>query len=194
MLDLTKIIDFVRLLDKFRKVERMIRVDGEDRYENDVEHSYNLAMLAWYIIENHDLDLDRDKVIKYALVHDLVEVYAGDTYVYTKNQDELDSKEDREKEAADRLKKEIPEFKDLHKLIDSYEKLEDKESRFVSALDKIQPVLNIYNDGGRTWREEEITIQMLIDRKKDKVAISPEIQACFEDIIILLRKEERDLF
>jgi len=194
MLDLSKIIDFVRLLDKFRKVERMLHVNGGDRYENDVEHSYNLAMLAWYIIENHNLNLNRDKVLKYALVHDFVEIYAGDTYIYSTNKNELDSKEDREKKAAERLQKELPEFKDLHELIKIYEKRGDEESRFVYALDKIQPVLNIYTDGGRTWKEKGITIEMLISHKKDKVALSPEIASCFEDLITLLKKEEKQLF
>jgi len=194
MLDLSKILDFVHLLDKFRKVERMLYVQGEDRHENDVEHSYNLAMLAWYITESHDLDLDKDKVLKYALVHDFVEVYAGDTYIYSTNKDELNSKVDREKKAAERLQKELPEFKGLHKLISIYEKKGDKESRFIYALDKIQPVLNIYTDGGRIWKEKEITIEMLVEHKKDKVALSPEIASCFEELITLLKKEEKQLF
>jgi putative hydrolase of HD superfamily len=194
MLDLSKILDFVRLLDKFRKVERALHVTGEDRFENDVEHSYHLAMLAWYIIESHNLNLDRDKVLKYALIHDFVEVHAGDTYIYSTDKDELDSKEAREAEAATKLKEEFPEFNDLHDLIDKYEKRNDKESRFIYALDKIQPVLNIYTDGGRTWKEKGITVEMLIDHKKDKVAISPEIELCFEDLVALLKKEEASLF
>jgi len=80
----------------------------------------------------------------------------------------------------------------LHQCI--YEKRGDEESRFVYALDKIQPVLNIYTDGGRTWREIGITIQMLIDAKKDKVALSPEVEECFEDLVSLLKKEEKHLF
>ncbi len=127
-------------------------------------------------------------------MHDFVEVYAGDTYIYSTNQEELDSKEEREKKAAERLQKELPEFKDLHKLINIYEKRGDEESRFVYALDKIQPVLNIYTDGGRTWKEKGITIKMLVDHKKDKVALSPEIASCFEELVALLKKEEKQLF
>lgn len=194
MLDLSKILDFVRLLNKFQQVQRVVYVNSEDRQENDTEHSYNLAMLAWYIIENHNLALDRDKVLKYALVHDFVEVYAGDTFIYTTNQSEKNSKETREKESAEKLQVEFPEFKDLHKLIHQYEKRSDKESCFVYALDKIQPILNIYTDGGRTWKERGITIKMLVDYKKDKVAVSPEVESCFNDLIILLKKEKRQLF
>ena len=64
--------------------------------------------------------------------------------------------------------KEFKEFDDLHILIEQYEKKQDAESRFVYALDKIQPVLNIYTDNGRTWREKNITLQMIIDNKKEQ--------------------------
>lgn len=194
MLNLPKILGFVGLLNKFRQVRRAIRVNSEERLENDVEHSYHLGMLAWYIADSHHLELDKDLVLKYALVHDFVEVHAGDTYVFTTNVKERDSKEGREKEAALQLQKEFSEFHDLHELITRYEKREDKESRFVYALDKIQPVLNIYLDGGRTWKEKGVTIQMLVDFKKEKVACSPEVQLCFDELIGLLRKDEVKLF
>lgn len=83
-LELPNIINFTKLLNKFCDIERVIHSNGGDRLENDVEHSYRLAMLAWYIISSNKLSLDLDLVIKYALVHDLVEVYAGDTYIYTR--------------------------------------------------------------------------------------------------------------
>ena len=71
MLDLQKILGFTRLLNKFRQVRRTIRVNSEERLENDVEHSYYLGMLAWYIADSHNLSLDKDLVLKYALVHDV---------------------------------------------------------------------------------------------------------------------------
>ncbi|OGZ11869.1 MAG: hypothetical protein A3D67_00300 [Candidatus Lloydbacteria bacterium RIFCSPHIGHO2_02_FULL_51_22] len=194
MLDLSKILNFVGLLNMFRHVERVVLANGEKRWENDVEHSYHLAMLAWYIAESHALPLNRDLLVRYALVHDLVEVYAGDTYIYTTNQSEKDSKKAREEKAAVELRENFPEFSGLHELIHQYEKREDKESRFVYALDKIQPILNIYMDGGRTWKEKEVTIQMLVDAKKHQVALSPEVSACFEELVMLLKKDEEKLF
>ena len=194
MLDLEKILGFVRVPNQFQRVERMVRANSENRWENDVEHSYNLAMLAWYIVNQHNLPLNRERVITYALVHDFVEVYAGDTYIYTTNEWEKESKSVREKVAAVRLQKEFAEFTDLHGLIEKYEKREDAEARFVYALDKIHPILNIYTDGGRTWREKGITIEMLAENKRKKVAASSEIAACFDEIIALLRLEEKRLF
>lgn len=194
MINLKNILKFVDLLNSFRQVTRVVYAHNEDRFENDVEHSYNLAMLAWYIIESHNLDLDKGLTLQYALVHDFVEIYAGDTFIYTKDVKELESKEARERDAAIRLQKEVGEFKDLHSLINRYEERVDNESRFVYALDKIQPVLQIYRDGGRLWREQGITIQMLVDSKKTKVALSPELVSCFNDLISILKKEEKTIF
>ncbi len=191
MLDILK---FQKILNEFGQVKRTILVNGENRMENDIEHSYQLAMLAWYIVSLKDLDLDIDLVIKYALIHDFVEVYAGDTYVYSEDEELKASKEQREKDAAERLKKEFSEFSELHDLIDEYENKKDKESKFIYALDKIQPVLNIYMDGGRTWKEKDITLSMLIESKKDKVSISKDAQEYFNKIIEILKENEKELF
>ncbi len=82
----------------------------------------------------------------------------------------------------------------LHAAISGYVTKEDPESRFVYALDKIEPVLKIYLDGGRTYREKKVTLEMLYKSKKDKVALSPEIQPYFDELIELLRSKEKDLF
>jgi len=194
MSKLDKLIKFSNLLNDFRKVERALRAHGEERRENDVEHSYQLAMLAWFLAVETNADLDINLVIKYAMIHDFVEVYAGDTDVFTKDKGERDSKEEREREAAVRLQKEFPEFEELHGLILRYNEHSDNESRFVYALDKVHPILNIYADGGRTWRERGITIDMLVTYKKDKVAVSPEIKFYFDELIELLTREENKLF
>ncbi len=174
-----------------QQVKRTILVNGEERNENDVEHQYQLAMLAWYIINSEKLLLNKDLAIQYALVHDMVEVYAGDTYFLNTD---VDDKIKREREAAEQLKTEFEEFTDLHILIDGYERRENPESRFIYALDKLLPVLNIYLDGGRTWKSYGITSDMLIHNKREKISISPEVSVCFEQLIIRLKEEEPGLF
>ncbi len=191
---LSHLIQFSDLLNKFRLVKRAILVNGEDREENDMEHSFALAMTAWYIVTLKKLPLDLSKVITYALAHDLVEVYAGDTYIYSTNKDLLESKTRREREAAERLKKEFPEFSDLHDAIHHYELREDAESKFVYALDKIQPLINIYLDNGRNWKLKGVTLEMLVENKKTKTAISSEIKDYWEQIVLLFTKEEERLF
>ncbi len=191
---LAKLLEFVRMQNAFRLVERVTYANGTDRMENDTEHSYNLAMLAWYVADSEKLDLDRNLVVKYALIHDLVEVYAGDTPVYSDDVAHVASKKDRERDARERLAKEFPSFTGLHELMEQYEQREDRESRFVCALDKLQPVLQTYLDGGRIWKEKGVTIKMIYERKKDKIALSPEIQPYFDEMIVFLKENENRLF
>lgn len=190
LLPLSKLQDFVKLITDFGKVERVIYFPGTDRWENDQEHSYSLAMIAWYLAESNKLSLNVEKILKYALVHDLVEVFAGDTYIYG-DPEHLSSKEEREAEAAKRLIEAHPEFQELHATIAEYMRHEDAESKFVYALDKILPVLLIHSDGGRTWKEEKVTLEMLVSHKASKVSVSPEIQRYFEELIEMLSGESQ---
>ena len=192
--DLTKILSFTDMIHKFRAVERVILVQGQDRDENDSEHSYTLAMLSWYINSTYKAGLDIDKLIKYALVHDLVEVHAGDTYFYQKDPKVLQDKHEREEKAAKQLNEEHPEFPELHEMIAAYEKREDQESKFIYALDKVEPMFSIYLDNGRTWNREKLTLEMLIEMKKDKVALDPTIQKIFNDMVSHLNDNHDELF
>ncbi len=186
MLELSSSLEFLSVLHRFQKVTRQIRVSGDDRYENDLEHVGQLALFAWYLCSSGTLGFDLSRVLQYALVHDLVEVYAGDTYFYVDEAAKAD-KESREHDALLRLEKEFPEFPEMGKMIRNYEKREDPESRFVYALDKILPVLNIYLDNGRTWKEQGITLVML--RTKDKkVAVAPELEKYWEEVCALLER------
>lgn len=191
---LQKLLGFAKILNEFQKVERVIRVQGSERWENDVEHSYDLAMLAWYILSTTETTLDHDRVIRYALIHDFLEVYAGDTYNFSTDAAHIASKHEREAAAVVKLRETLAEFTELHETIDAYEKRADAESRFVYALDKIDPLIQTYLDDGRVWKEKGISIEMVYENKKDRVALSPEIQAYFDEFMILLRKEEKKIF
>lgn len=192
-MDLSRILEFNKLLITFREVERQVMVAKKDQKENDAEHSYQLAMLGWYISSGIP-ELDSRLVIKYALVHDLVEAYAGDTDVFSKDPGAHASKKNREEEAAKRIKKEFPEFSELHELIEEYERKENAESRFVYALDKLLPALNIYQDGGRTWQQRGISFEMVVEEKKRKVSVSPEVAACFDEFVSLIEREKDRLW
>jgi len=194
MSSIENILKFTKTLDAFRAVERAAYVPRTGRLENDIEHCYMLAMLAWYIIETDGLELDVDKVMRYALIHDLVEVHAGDTPVFSSSHTQLQNKAKREEEALQRLKEEYGEFPDLFEWIETYEKRDDKESKFVYALDKLQPMLHIYLDGGRTWREEAVTLSRLVDHKKGKVDVSPEVERYLKELVDILKKDEAKLF
>lgn len=191
-MNINSILDFIKLLNTFRTVKTVRLTVGEGESENDAEHSYQLTMLAWYIISARNLTLDKDLVIKYALVHDLVEVYAGDAHFYSSNAEEK-AKRDREKKSFERIQDEFPGLDDVYELIHKYEERIDIESRFVYALDKLLPVMNIYLDGGRDWRYHKITLDDLVRCKTPKIAVSSEIEPYFKEFLVIL-EENRDMF
>ena len=193
-INIAHILQFTKLLNKFQEVERVVNLPGREGKENDVEHSYQLAMLAWYIAESNSLKLNKDLLIKYALVHDFVEVHAGDTFIYSKKQSDHETKHEREEAARIQLLKDLPEFADFHSAILEYEKLESPESRFVYVLDKIHPVLQIYLDEGNNWKEHEVTLEMLLEKKEDKMILSQELLPYWEELSKILTNEKEKLF
>lgn len=158
------------LLLRFRNIDRVIYVRKNKHYvhENDVEHSYFLAMFTWYL-SPHFPNLDRDKAIKLALVHDMVEIHAGDTYTYTKDQAQIDSKYERERKAAAVLKQDWADFSEMNEYIAAYEGRDNDEAKFVYVLDKMIPsLINIVYDG-YSWKKMKITLDMHKVNKSEKV-------------------------
>lgn len=184
--DIHRLIELQKLLLEFAEVDRVVhRKHGETvRLENDTEHSYNLAMMAWFLAPYFP-ELNRDKLIRFALIHDLVEVHAGDTYAYG-TPEELASKHNREAAAAQKLKKEWADFPDLHDHIETYENRSTPETKFIYALDKIMPMLVIYINEGYTWKKQGITVAMLNKLKEGKISLSPEILPYYESLHKLL--------
>jgi putative hydrolase of HD superfamily len=194
MANVGKLLDFTDFLHRFQQVKRQMRVRFEDRLENDAEHSYQLAMTAFYIIDTNKLDLDLGLVLKYALIHDLVEVYAGDTNTFTKDQSLVDNKQDRELDARKKIAEEFSEFEMLISLIEKYESKEDQESNFIYALDKIITILTNYLDEGRNWKLDGISLKDLIENKQHKVSKNKIIEKYFWDLVDLVEKDEDRLF
>lgn len=184
----------MRLMHEFQKVKRLTPVPGEDRRENDAEHSYFLALLAWYIVDDKKLDMDASLVIRYAFIHDLVEVYAGDTVAYGLTKRDLQTKHQRERDAQERLAKEFPDFPDLHRLIAVYEEQKDKESRFVRGLDKIIAPLTVYLDKSSLWKENGITLEEGFGYKWEVVKDHPETEKLCRELFEAYKKEEETFF
>lgn len=194
MQELDGILKFAKLIHDFQKVERVIRVPKLDRFENDVEHSYQLALVAWYIVSSYKLDLDIDKILKYALIHDLVEVYAGDTSAIDPDPSVHASKAEREHKAFEKLKNEFPEFSSLTEQIEKYESRQDEESMFVYTLDKILPPLNTYLDEGRAWKDHGMDLTYVLNHAGPRVSHHPEIKKYFDQLVVLLEKDQQTLF
>jgi putative hydrolase of HD superfamily len=184
--DIHRLLEFQQLLLQFSQIERVVDRKQGNRYirESDTEHSYNLAITAWYLA-GYFSALNRDMVIRYALIHDLVEVHAGDTYVYGE-QAHLDSKVAREAAALKKLQADWPDFSDLTAHIVEYEQRGTNEAAFVYALDKIMPIMQIYINDGHTWKQEGITPQKLDAIKRVKVTLSAPVLDYYEQLYELL--------
>lgn len=190
--NLEKLLRFVKLTNDFKNIERDIpqSLSGFNK-ENDSEHSYQLAMISWYLAITENSNLNIEKILKYALVHDLPEVYAGDTPLYTLNEEYLNNKKDRETESILKLKKEFSHFVDLDIWIEKYEKREDDESKLVYAADKLLPIMSIFLDKGHAWKTHGIAIDSLISKNKERVSASAIAAKYFDLMISAIQKDSK---
>ncbi len=192
---LDKTLSFLKLIRNFENVHRMI-YRPDDRRENDVEHSYQLAMMAWFLSEQFNLSLSKEKLFKYGLAHDLVEVYAGDTPAYAVEGgiNTQETKKEREARAFEKIKQEFGYFHDLMETIELYEHLKDDESLFIYELDKILPPLNIYLDDGYGWNKFGITLDEISVEKRRKVTHVRELVDLLKEMLERFEKEKGRLF
>ena len=153
---LEKQIDFILEADKVKNIIRQTHLSGNGRRENDAEHAWHMAMMVYLLKEYANEKIDVAKAMMMALIHDVVEIDAGDTYAYdTKG---LETQKVREEQAAERIFGLLPDDQgeELKSLFQEFEASETPEARFVRAMDNFQPLLlNDSNDGG-DWREHEI--------------------------------------
>jgi len=187
-----QLVDFINFTHEFRNVIRIARSPNAKRFENDTEHSYQLAMAAWFLIEQDKLNLNRESCLMYALAHDLVEIYAGDTFCFDKNHNF--SKHGRERKALKKIENRFPSFKTLIKIIKKYEDKKDKESRFIYALDKIIPPIQIYLEKGKLWHEKKVSLVNVFENKNRRIAISPDIEKYWQELSRELIKNKKKLF
>ncbi len=191
---LNKSLDFLKILRELEKVERAV-YRPNDKKENDVEHSYQVAMMSWFLANQLKLDLSVEKLVCYGLVHDLVEVYAGDTPAYSKkDKNTQETKKEREEMALRRIKNEFSHFDSLLSCIDSYENKQDKESVFVYEVDKLLPALNLYLDGGYGWKKHGLTFDDVKKEKRSKIVSTRELVNLLEETLSRFEEEKRELF
>lgn len=180
---------FATLLHKVQRVKRFAKRPNEKEFTNTAEHTFEVAMMSWYIASVEGLDLDFEKILKYALAHDLIEAYAGDTPAF----DTIGQKDKtkREEAAIARIKSEFTEFADLLNIINSYENKNDPESKFVYATDKIVDPLNLsMDDNPSFWKDSNISYQTLRNYKDSKIAKDPTVTKIWK---LLIEKLEVNL-
>lgn len=159
-------IDFILETDKLKKIYRRTYLADASRYENDAEHSWHLGLMAIILAEYSNRDIDVLKVIKMVLIHDIIEIDAGDAYCYDEAANE--GKAEREMDAAKRIFALLPEdqqreFMDLWL---EFEENTTAEANFANALDRFQPVNLNYASGGISWQENCIALDQVIERNK----------------------------
>ncbi len=191
----TKLENFLKFLEfslQFKSIKRTIYSVNENHMENDTEHSYQLAIATWYVIETEKLKLDTNLAIKYALIHDLEEAIFGDINIFdTKARA---NKEKKEEMARKKIASMFPRWKEYKKLSINYKNLNDDESRLVNGIDKILPVLNIYSNKGKDWKEQKLTLQMLKENKRKTVSVHSFTNELWKDIEAMLEKNKLSLF
>jgi putative hydrolase of HD superfamily len=180
---LQKQIKFALVIDEMKNIfRRNLIIDGSRR-ENDAEHSWNLAMLAMLFEEYSTEKVNIERVLKIALVHDLIEVYAGDTFAYDEkgNEDKLQ----REIESANKLFGILdPEQgAQIRALWDEFEAKETPESKYANAIDRIQPLINNYMTNGHTWKEGDVRAPQILKRMDIIRTTTPALWPIVEGII-----------
>ena len=147
-----KQIEFLLEMDKMKNIYRQSLVLHEDRQENDAEHAWHLAMLALVLSEYANEPVDLKAVLATVLIHDVVEIDAGDTYAY--DTEGYKTKAAREQKAADRLFGLLPAEQGAYfrKLWDEFEAQSTPEARFANSLDRIQPLMLNFYKGGIAWK------------------------------------------
>ncbi|HUK14506.1 MAG TPA: HD domain-containing protein [Thermoanaerobaculaceae bacterium] len=159
-------IRFILEIDKLKEVLRRTYLTGSLRRENTAEHSWHVAVMALVLAEYADQPVDPARVVKMLLVHDIVEVDAGDTYVY--DEAAVATRAEREERAAARLFGLLPsdQAAELAGLWREFDARRSADARFAAALDRIMPVLHNVATGGRSWREHGITADRVVARNR----------------------------
>jgi putative hydrolases of HD superfamily len=185
-IELQSVLSMMEIIGKFKNIKRKNFVGNSTprRFENDAEHSYEIALLAWFLISKNKLDLNIDKVLRYSLVHDLVEVYAGDIdpYMYSNSSEMLKVKKINEENAMKRLEIELQDAPDLIDSLKDYEAMVDEESKFVYVLDKVACQFGIVYIDGRNMNDCGVSMATFENIKNTKMNKSKELSDLYNEV------------
>lgn len=197
-MEIDKLLEFFKFLHKATNIKRTVKLQGRDELENNAEHSFQLALLCWYLVDHFNITLNRELIFKYALSHDLVEIYAGDTDPFIHTKEFIGSKSEREEQAMRKIEGQFAEFEDLIKTIKEYEEKDDDEARFVYIVDKIAPSINTYLSADTYYKDNDVTLEKELDwfkKKQGRITITqPELQEIIDTWKGFLKKYEKDIF
>lgn len=164
--NLLKQIEFIKEVDKLKYILRKTKLINSDRNENDAEHSWHLALMAIVLAEHANFPIDLLKVIKMLLIHDIVEIDAGDTFIYDTQKSHTNTEEERK--AANRIFGMLPENQasDLIEIWEEFEEGQTNESKFARAMDRLEPLLQNTSNNGGTWNEFGVNYEKVHAKKR----------------------------
>jgi putative hydrolase of HD superfamily len=181
---LARRIQFILEADKLKTVIRNTLLTDRSRFENSAEHSWHAALTAVVIFDSAEVDgMDLAHIVRMLLVHDIVEIDAGDTFCYSLEQRQTQMR--REKKAAERIFSLLPEPQadELRQLWREFEAQQTPEARFANAVDRLQPLLQAIHTRGKTWRQNGIRKDQVIERMQPIQAALPSLWGYVMELI-----------
>ena len=178
-----KQLDFVLEIDKEKEIYCQTHIKGYKRQENDAEHAWHMAIMIYLLKEYANEEFDVAKAMMMALIHDIVEIDAGDTYAYdTKN---LATQEEREEKAANRIFGMLPDEqkKEMLDLFYEFEEGKTPEAKFAKTMDNFQPILLNDSNNGKDWRVHQIKKSQVVNRQKSSQLGSKDIWEYTSELI-----------
>lgn len=164
-INLLKQISFIKEIDKLKYIQRKTKLFNSDRHENDAEHSWHLAVMSIVLAEHSDKPIDILKVLKMVLIHDIVEIDAGDTFIYDTTKNHTNT--DEERIAAQRIFGLLP-TEQAEEFIAIWEEFEEgitHEAKFAKSIDRLEPLLQNTSNNGGTWAEFDVPYKKVYDKK-----------------------------
>ncbi|MBQ3925334.1 MAG: HD domain-containing protein [Firmicutes bacterium] len=176
-------LEFSLEIDKEKNVFRQTHISGHGRNENDAEHSWHMAIMAYLLREYSNEPVDIARVMLMCLIHDVVEIDAGDTYAY--DEASLATQQEREDKAKERLFSMLPQdqAEELTEIFEEFEAYETPESKFAHAMDNLQPVILNNSNGGGDWKEHGVTAEQIYGRQRKTALGSEELFEVVDRII-----------
>ena len=178
-----KQLAFILEVDKEKNILRQTHVSGYTRQENDAEHAWHMAMMIYLLKEYANEDFDVAKAMMMAIIHDIVEIDAGDTYAYDTK--DLSTQKERESKAADRIFGLLPndQKEELYALFEEFEEGKTPEARFAKTMDNLQPILLNDCNNGKDWRLHGVNKTQVLNRQKSSQLGSEEIWTFTQELI-----------
>ena len=178
-----KQLDFALEIDKEKNIFRQTHLSGHGRNENDAEHAWHMALMAYLLKEYSNEEVDIAKVMIMCLIHDIVEIDAGDTYAY--DEEGLKTQKAREDAAKERIFSILPEDqkKELVAIFDEFEEYSTPEAKFARAMDNLQPLMLNHSNDGADWRAHKVSAEKVYGRQSKTQLGSEKLFEVTDEII-----------